>query len=374
MAEKDYYKTIGVDKKSTKEEIKKAYKKLAMQYHPDRAPEEKKKEYEEKFKVISEAASVLGDDKKRQQYDQFGSSAFSGQGSAGFDGFDYSDIMSQFRSGSFGDFDDIFEHIFGGSGSSRGRGSRSRRGSDLLYELEISLEDVYHGTKKTVELNKLERCSACSGKGAQRFEDCHHCHGSGQIKKTQRTPFGIFQQTGPCPYCHGRGELPQDSCKECGGECLERKRKKIEINIPAGVDEGMRLRVPSEGEVGDNNGPNGDLYVQLYIKEHEYFKRQGNDLHITVPISFSQAVLGDEIDVPTIDGKAKLKIPPYTQTETTFRMRGKGIPSVHSHNQGDQMVKIHIEIPKKLSRKQLDLIQQLDEEKPSKSFLSKIFG
>ena len=198
MAEKDYYKTIGVDKKSTKEEIKKAYKKLAMQYHPDRAPEEKKKEYEEKFKVISEAASVLGDDKKRQQYDQFGSSAFSGQGSAGFDGFDYSDIMSQFRSGSFGDFDDIFEHIFGGSGSSRGRGSRSRRGSDLLYELEISLEDVYHGTKKTVELNKLERCSACSGKGAQRFEDCHHCHGSGQIKKTQRTPFGIFQQTGPC--------------------------------------------------------------------------------------------------------------------------------------------------------------------------------
>jgi len=375
MAEKDYYKTLGVDKKSTKEEIKKAYKKLAMQYHPDRAPEDKKKEYEEKFKVISEAAAVLGDDKKRQQYDQYGSSAFaSGQGGAGFDGFDYSDVMSQFRSGSFGDFDDIFDHLFGGSSSSSRRGSRSRRGSDLLYELEINLEEAAKGTKKTIELNKLERCAECSGRGAKKFETCHHCQGSGHVKKTQRTPFGIFQQTGPCPYCHGQGELPQDSCKECGGEGIVRKKKKIEITIPAGVAEGMRLRVSGEGEIGESNGPSGDLYIQIYIEEHEYFKREGNNLYITIPISFSQAVLGDEIEVPTIDGKAKLKIPPYTQTETTLRMRDMGLPSVHDHSVGDQMVKVHIEIPKKMTKKQLDLIKQLDEEKPSKSFLSKIFG
>ena len=198
MADKDYYKSLGVDKRSSKEDIKKAYKKLAMKYHPDRAPEEKKKEYEEKFKEISEAASVLGDDKKRQQYDQFGSSSFSGGGSgaggAGFEGFDFSDIMSQFRSSGFGDGDDIFEQIFGGG---VGRRSRGRRGSDLLYETEITLQDAAKGTTKEIELNKLEQCPDCKGKGAHKFESCEHCHGSGYLKRTQRTPFGLFQQTGP---------------------------------------------------------------------------------------------------------------------------------------------------------------------------------
>src|SRR3990167_1454106 len=237
MANKDYYQIIGVQKNATKEEIKKAFKRLAMQFHPDRAPDDKKKDHEEKFKEINEAVSVLGDDKKRQQYDHYGSSAF--QQGAGFEGFDYSDIMSQFRSGAFGDFDDVFDHLFGGGE----RRSRGRRGADLLYETEISLEEAAHGTKKEIQLHKLERCPRCKGKGAHQFENCHHCHGSGYMKKTTRTAFGIFQQSGPCPYCHGQGELPQDSCSECGGEGVVRRRKKIEVTIPPGVEEGMRLRV-----------------------------------------------------------------------------------------------------------------------------------
>jgi len=369
---KDYYKILGVDKNAAKEEIKKAFKKLAMKYHPDRAPEEKKVEYEEEFKKINEAASVLSDDKKRQQYDQFGSSAFSGSsGGGGFEGYDFSDVMSQFRSGSFGNFDDIFDHLFGGSGSRRN--ARQSRGSDLLYETEISLEEAYSGVDKNIELNKLERCSSCSGKGSKNFESCHHCHGSGYLKKTQRTPFGLFQQTGPCPYCHGKGELPQDSCSGCGGEGLVRERKEIEISIPAGISDGMRLRVKGEGQIGENNGPSGDLFVQVHVGENEYFERDGDDLHITIPISFSQAALGDEIEIPTLGGKADLKIPAGTQTETVFRMKGKGMPSLGSSSFGSQMVRVHVEIPTQLSKKQKELIKNLKEEKPYKSFLKKIF-
>ena len=374
MSNKDYYETLGVKKDATKVEIKKAFKKLAMKYHPDRAPADKKQEYEDKFKEINEAVSSLGDENKRQQYDQFGSAAFSGgAGGAGHQGFDFSDVMSQFRSGSFGNFDDVFDHLFGGGGSSH-RGSRARRGSDLLYEMEVSLEDAFSGTEEDIQLNKLEKCKGCEGRGAHKFESCHHCSGSGYMKRTQRTAFGLFQQTGPCPYCHARGELPQDSCSDCGGEGLVRKKKKIEVKIPAGVDDGMRLRVTGEGEVGKNNGPNGDLYVQIHLKPHKYFTRKNEDLHITVPISFSQAAIGDEIDVPTIDGKAKLKIPEGTQTETILRMRDKGLPSLRGGYHGDQMVKVHVEVPKKLSKKQKGLIKELDEEKPSKSFLKKMLG
>ncbi|MDP3989593.1 MAG: molecular chaperone DnaJ [archaeon] len=367
---KNYYELLGVDKKSTKEEIKKAYKKLAMKYHPDRAPTDKKAEYEEKFKEINEAASVLGDEKKRQQYDQFGSA---GPQSGGFQqGYDFSDIMSQFRSGSFGDFGDVFDQIFGGGG--RRSNTRARRGSDLLYETEITLEDAAKGASKTIPLNKLEYCSDCQGKGAHKFESCHHCHGSGQVKQTQRTPFGIFQQTGPCPYCHSKGELPQDSCSSCNGDGLVRKRKEIEVSIPAGIQTGMRLRVTREGEVGENGGPSGDLYVQVSVSEHRYFKRRNDDLHITVPISYSQAVIGDEIEVPTIKGTAELKIPAGTDSETIFRMKDKGMPHLQSSGHGDQMVKVKIEVPKKINKKQKDLISQLKEEKPIKNFLKKIFG
>ncbi len=379
MAEKDYYKTLEVEKNATKEDIKKAFKKKAMKYHPDRAPEDKKVEYEEKFKEINEAASVLGDDKKRQQYDQFGSSSFNGAGgyggAGGFQGFDFSDVMSQFRSGSFGDFDDIFDSLFGGGGSGRGRrGSRARRGNNLAYEIEISLEEASTGLKKTLDLNKLENCSDCQGKGAKEFKSCQHCNGSGYVRRTQKTAFGLFQQTGPCPYCHGKGELPQDSCNECGGEGLVRKRKKIEVKVPAGVENGMKLRVTGEGEAGMNGGPNGDLYVIVYVKEHKYFERSGQDLKITIPISFTTAALGGEIEVPTISGKAKLKIPSSTQSETVFRMRDKGLPYLRFSGNGDQLVKVRIEVPKKFSKKQKELINQLGEKEPSKGFFKKVFG
>ncbi len=361
----DYYKLLGVEKGSTKEQIKKAYKKLAMKYHPDRAPEEKKKEYEEKFKEISSAASVLTDEKKRAQYDQFGDSAF--QGGSGHSGFDYSDIFNQ--SGGFGD---IFDQLFGGSGGGR-RQSRARRGNDLGYELTITLEDVAKGLKQSLNLNKLEHCDECSGKGAHSFESCQHCKGSGQIKRTQRTPFGVFQQNTVCPYCRGRGEQPKEECKTCEGLGSVKKKKELEVSIPAGIEDGMRLRVRGEGEVGAMGGPSGDLYVIVHVKSHNYFEREENDLHLTVPISFTQAALGDDIEVPLIDGKATLTIPSGTQTETILRMRGKGLPSLNGGN-GDQMVKVHVEIPKKLSKKQKELIEQLGEKKPSKSFFDKIFG
>jgi len=367
---KDYYKILGIEKNATKEEIKKAFKKLALKYHPDRAPEDKNKEYEEKFKEINEAVSILGNEKKRQQYDQFGSDAFSGQ--AGHQGFDFSDIMSQFRSGSFGNFDDIFDQLF--SGGQRTRGQQVRRGNDLLYEMEITLEEAARGTEKTIQLNKLEHCPACEGKGAKSFQSCRHCQGSGYLKITQRTPFGLFQQTTPCPYCHGRGELPKDSCRTCGGEGLTRKEKSIEISIPAGVDDGTKLRVAGEGEAGEKGGPFGDLYVYLHIEPHPIFERIDNNIHFTIPISFTQASLGDEIEVPTLNYTAKLKIPPGTQSETIFRMRDKGIPYLNHPGSGDQMVKVTIQVPTKLSKKQKELIKQLKEEKPYKSFFKKIFG
>ena len=368
---KDYYSILGISKDSTKEEIKKAYKKLALKYHPDRSPEEKKKENEEKFKEINEAAAVLGDEKKRAQYDQYGDADAFKQAS-GFEGFDFSDVMSQFRFGNFGGgFEDIFEQLFGGGGSRR---KHRRRGSDLQYELVISLEEVFQGTEKTIPLNKLENCSECKGRGGKNFQRCSHCSGSGYTKKTSRTPFGIFQQTVPCHYCRGEGEVPNKSCSHCQGEGLIRKKKQLEVNIPAGVENGMRLRVAGEGEVGENGGPSGDLYLFVHVKEHPVFERRENDLHLTVPISFTQACLGDEIEIPTLDGKAKLKIPSSTGSETVFRMKEKGIPYLNHRGSGDQMVKVKIEVPKKLNKKQKELIKKLKEEKPIKGFFKKFFN
>ncbi|NQV91609.1 molecular chaperone DnaJ, partial [Candidatus Woesearchaeota archaeon] len=310
---------------------------------------------------------------KRQQYDQFGTNSFQGSGgSGGHQGYDFSDIMSQFRGGNFGDFGDAFDQLFGGSG--RQRGTRARRGSDLAYELTITLEDVAKGKKETLRFNKVEHCDTCKGKGATTFDTCNHCHGSGYVKQTQRTPFGIFQQNGPCPYCHGKGQLPQESCKKCGGDGLLRKEKELEVTIPEGVEDGMRLRVSGEGEVGPNGGPPGDLYVIIHVKPHKFFKRDAGDLHITLPISFSQAVLGDDVEVPTINGNAILKLPAGTASETILRMKDQGLPFVQHGGKGDQMVKVKIEVPTKLTKKQKDLIKELKEEKPQKSFLEKIFG
>mgnify|MGYP003985982313 FL=1 len=368
---KDYYNLLGVDKSATKKEIKKAYKKLAMKYHPDRAPEEKKVEYEEKFKEISEAASVLGDDTKRSKYDQFGSSAFSGGGAggSGFQGFDFSDIMSQFRFGGGGG-DDIFDSLFGGRGQ---RGRRVYQGSDLLYEMTITREEAATGTTKTIQINKLDHCGECKGKGGTNISSCSTCNGSGQTSTVQRTPFGAFRQQRPCHACGGEGEVPENVCGPCGGEGLQRKKKKHDVKVPKGIESNMRLRLTREGEAGKNGGPYGNLFVQISISAHKYFERRSDNLHITVPISFHQAVLGDEIEVHTITGKAILKIPKGTDSETIFRMKGKGMPHLRSTTIGDQMVKVHIEVPKKVSKKQKEALDKF-KDNPSKGFFADLFS
>lgn len=370
---KDYYKILGVPKSASKEEIKKVYKKLALKYHPDRAPENKKKEYEEEFKKISEAAAVLSDEKKRQQYDQFGDpDAFKqASGFEGFQGFDFSDLMSKFRFGTFGDFDDLFEQLFTGGAPHR---SSRRRGQDLQYEIEITLEEAYHGTEKTLTLNKLEPCPACQGRGGKNFQTCSQCGGSGYFKKTSRTPFGFFQQTSPCPYCRGEGEVSNQACSDCHGEGLIRRKKQIEITIPPGVESGTHLRVKGEGEVGEYNGPPGNLYLLIHLQPHKLFKKINHDFHLTLPISFTQACLGDEIEVPTLSNPVKLKIPPSTSSETLFRLKDKGFPYLNSPGFGDLLVKVTIQVPSKLTKKQKELLEQFQEEKPSKNFFKSFFS
>lgn len=365
---KDYYKILGVSKDSSKEEIKKAYKKLAKKYHPDINKEDGA---EQKFKEINEAVSVLADDNKRQQYDQFGTADF-GAGGGGFGGAGFSDFMRGFDFGSF-DFDNIFDMFFGGGGRRR---SRASRGADLQYDLEIGLKEAAFGTKKEIPLNKLDKCKACNGQGGD-LESCSECGGNGVVRKTARTPFGLFQTQTRCPKCKGSGMSIKKKCPECHGEGRIRVKKTISVEIPPGVDNGTRVRVRGEGIAGENGGGTGDLYVMIYVKPDKVFKRDGDDIYVNVPISFAQAALGDEIEVPTLEGKAKLKIPAGTASHTLLRMKGKGIADLNGHGVGDQMVRVEIQVPEKMGKKQRDLVKEmakLEKEKPSKSFLKKILG
>jgi molecular chaperone DnaJ len=363
---KDYYKILGVEKDATKEEIKKAYKKLAKKYHPDIS---KEKDAEQKFKEINEAAAVLGDDKKRQQYDQFGSA----DGFQGFGGFD----SSAFRGAGF-NFDDIFEMFSQGFGFGGGRGRRAIRGSDLRYDVEITLEEAAKGFEKQIVVTKLAECSHCSGSGAENPEDmetCEDCGGRGITTVTRRTPFGMFQSTTTCKKCAGEGKVAKELCSMCDGEGRVEKNVKLKIEIPAGVENGNRLRVAGEGEAGEKGGRPGDLYVFIHVKEHKIFERKGSDLYVSVPISFGQASLGSEIEVPTLEGKAKLKIPAGTQSHTMFKMKGKGIKRLGGYGVGDEYVKAIIETPKKLSSKQKEAIKKFDSEvKNKKGFLNKVFA
>lgn len=355
MAGKDYYKILGVDRNASKEEIKKAYKKLAKKYHPDINKEEGSSE---KFKEINEAASVLGDDQKRQQYDQFGSEGMKYSSDMG--GFDYSDFMG----GSF-DFGDIFDTFFGGGGDFFGGRRRGgpQRGADLRFDLEITLEDAAFGVKKDIIVPKLDTCEKCGGTGAESASDvktCDACHGTGAQRTTRRTPFGVFATTSPCRECGGTGQRIRNPCHMCEGEGRVRKNKKVHVKIPEGVEEGMRLRVTGEGEAGEKGAPSGDLYVVLHIKKHDLFEREGNDIVLEVPISYAQAALGDEIEVPKLKGKVKIKIPPGTQTGTVFRLKGQGIPYLHRYGTGDQLVKVYVEVPEKLSKKQKEQLREFD--------------
>ena len=369
---KDYYEILGVSKGASKEEIKSAYKKLAKKYHPDLNKGDK--ESETRFKEVSEAYKVLGDDKSRSNYDRFGSADASGHGFEGFGGF---------SSGDFGgfDFNDIFGDFFGG-GNPFGRGNprnRARRGSDLRYDVELTVEEAFKGKTLHIEIPRTDVCDRCNGSGAfssNEIHECNVCDGSGTVRVTKRTPFGMFSQTATCSTCGGSGKMIERKCPECDGEGNVEKVKKLKVDIPAGVDDDSRLRLSGEGEVGQNGGPRGDLYVFISVKEHNIFKREGEDIRIQIPISFVQAALGDEVEVPTLDGKAKMKIPAGTQSETVFRLRDKGMPRLNSSSRGSQFVKVSVSVPTKLSGKQKELLKEYDKNSKDrfeyKSFFDKL--
>jgi len=356
---KDYYESLGVPKNSSRDEIKKAYKRLAKKYHPDL---NKESGASEKFKEINEAASVLADDTKRAQYDSYGTTAEGFGTDTG--GFDFSNFAS------FGtDFDGIFERFFGGRGFDFGNyntgGRRIRRGEDAQYELEISLEDAASGVKKEISVPRYETCPGCNGTGAQSRSDivtCDNCNGSGMQQRTQRTGFAVFTMATTCSKCHGVGKYVKSPCKECRGQGRIKRTRTLEIKIPAGVDNGSRLRIQGGGEIGDKNASPGDLYVNIYVKPHRLFERRGSDIFLEAKIPFTTAVLGGKIDVPTLDGAASLNIPLGTQSNTIFRMRGKGLVDMETGETGSENVRVTIDIPQKLNKRQMDLLKQLKEE------------
>lgn len=369
---KDYYKILGVSKNATKEEIKKAYKKLAKKYHPDLNKEDP--DAEKKFKEINEAASILADDEKRSRYDQFGT-AEAGPGASGFD---FSDFMRQ-TGGGF-DFDSIFESFFGGGGLGDIFGRRTRRGPrpghDLRYDLEISLEEAAEGTTKTIEIPHTVKCPECKGTGAESKDDiieCPECEGSGFIRRTARTPFGLFSTQSVCPRCRGQGTTIKNRCPKCDGDGKISKTTKLEVKIPPGSETGTNLRIQGAGEAGEKGAESGDLYIIIHVKHHKIFERHGDDIYLEIPITFPQAALGAKIEVPTLKGKAELKIPPSTQTDTIFRMKNKGIPHLHGYGSGNQLVKVIIKTPEKLTKKQKDLLNQFDKTIKKKSFFDNFF-
>lgn len=365
---KDYYEILGVNKNASKEEIKRAYKKLAMKYHPDVS---KEPNAAEKFKEISEAYAVLSDDEKRQQYDTFGSDAFRQAYSKEdiFRGFDFDDIFSDMFGGG-----SIFDMFFGGGRRQR----RIRKGSNIRYDLELDFEEAAFGTKKDIEVPRHEKCHECDGTGAKDKEmiTCPDCNGSGVYRKTQRTPFGMFSQTTTCRVCEGTGEIMKEACPECHGKGLFKKKRKIKVKVPAGVDTGHTLRISGEGE-SIGRGQSGDLFVVIHVKPHKIFKRDDDDIYLELPITFSQAALGDEIEVPTLKGKAKLKIPAGTQSGTVFRLKDQGIENIEGDGKGDEYIKIDVQTPTKLSKKEKEIFEELsksDRKNLKKGFFDKIIG
>lgn len=352
---KDFYNTLGVVKTATAEEIKKAYRKLAMQYHPDQ--NKGNAEAEEKFKQITEAYDILKDEQKRAAYDRYGSAAFEG-GSArgGAGGFSASDF-----GGFSGAFSDIFEDMFGDFAGGRGGGRGAQgRGSDVQYTMEITLEDAFRGKEEKISLKLNESCDSCQGSGAEGgggAENCKTCDGAGRVRQQQ----GFFTIERTCPTCSGQGKIIKNPCKKCNGQGRLQKEKTLKVRVPAGVEHGRRIRLTGEGEAGMRGAPSGDLYVLLSIKPHALFKRDGMNLFCHVPITVTKAALGSEVEVPTIDGaRSKVKIPPGTQTGQQFRLKGKGMNALKSAARGDMYIEIFVETPVKLNKKQQDLMKQLE--------------
>ena len=343
MAQRDYYEVLGVKKGSGEAEIKKAYKRLAMKYHPDRNAGDKASA-EKKFKEVRKAYDIISDPQKRSAYDQFGHAGVEQQGAGGFGG------GNPFGAGS-GGFGDIFGDIFGG-----GNTKPDNRGPDLRYDLEIDLKQAAKGDTVKIRVPKNDTCDTCSGTGAKpgtKVKTCGNCHGSGQIQMQQ----GFFAIQRPCNQCNGTGEKIDSPCRTCGGQGIVRKQKTLSVKIPAGVDTGNRIRLSNEGEAGLRGGPSGDLYVQIHIKDHQIFQREGNDLYCEVPIDFATASLGGSIEVPTLDGKLKINIPSGTQTAKLFRLRGKGMPAMRYNGSGDLLCQVKLETPVNLNSKQKQLLK-----------------
>jgi len=350
VSKRDYYEVLGVDKNATPDEIKKAYRKLARQYHPD---VNKEPDAEEKFKEVKEAYEVLSDENKRAQYDRYGH-ADPNQGFGGFGGFGGGGGFED-----FGGFGDIFDMFFGGG--SRRNPNAPQRGADLQYTMTIEFRDAVFGKESDIEIPRTENCDHCNGSGARpgtHPETCPTCRGTGQQEVVQNTAFGRIVNRRVCPTCSGAGKIIREKCSHCSGTGKVKKRRKIHIKIPAGIDDGAQLRVSGEGESGIRGGPPGDLYVVVNVKPHDFFDREGDDIYCEVPITFAQAALGDEIEVPTLSGKVKLKIPAGTQTNTYFRLKGHGVPRLRGIGQGDQHVKVVVVTPTKLSDKQKELLRE----------------
>ncbi len=363
MPKRDYYEVLGVQKNASDDDIKKAYRKLAMKFHPDRNPDNK--DAEEKFKEAKEAYEILTDADKRAAYDQFGHAGVNPQagmgGGAGFGGF--ADAFS-----------DIFGDIFGGGAQRR---DRVYRGADLRYNLEITLEEAARGSETKIRIPTLEECETCHGSGAKpgtQPQTCPTCAGHGQVRMQQ----GFFSVQQTCPHCSGSGKVVQEPCPTCHGQGRVKKHKTLSVKIPAGVDEGDRIRLAGEGEAGVNGGPPGDLYVQIHLKAHAIFQREGDDLHCQMPISFATAALGGEIEIPTLDGQARIRIPHETQSGRIFRLRGKGIKGVRSREPGDMLCHVVVETPVNLSERQRELLREFDSlnqgrnNPQSRSFMDKV--
>jgi molecular chaperone DnaJ len=360
-SKRDYYEVLGVERSADADALKKAFRKLAMEFHPDRNPGNK--EAEERFKEISEAYEVLSDPDKRGRFDRFGHAGLGGfQPGEGFGGANINDI-----------FGEIFGEFFGGGGRQR---RQRNRGADLRYNLELSFEEAAFGAEVTVKLPRPKRCEPCEGTGSKskQMRQCPTCGGAGEVRFTQ----GFFAVARTCSQCSGSGQVVADPCKQCGGTGKLEATSELMVKIPAGVDTGTRVRLAGEGEVGEQGGPPGDLYVVVHVKEHSLFHREDQDVFVIVPVSFVQAALGAQIDVPTLDGVVKMKIPDGTQTDKVFRLKGKGIPSLHGGGRGDQHVKVVVETPTHLSSKQKKLLEEFasldhDEAHPqSKSFFAKV--
>ena len=356
MDKRDYYEVLGVSKDANETEIKSAFRRLAKKYHPDVS---KEPDAAEKFKEAQEAYAVLSDAEKRRQYDQFGHAAFSGNGGQGgfdFSGFDFSDIFSDLFGGSFsGGFSD-----FGGFGSfGRSNSKRPQKGRDTVIKVDLNFEEAVFGTKKTINLTLNEKCDDCDGKGGHGSKKCDNCNGSGTISSRQQTLFGAFMTQSTCPKCNGKGEVFEDTCKKCHGSGKVRANKDIEVKIPEGVDTGNQLRIAGKGEAGANGGPNGDIYLEFYVKKHPIFVRDGNDIHLDLPISVTDAVIGVRKEVPTLDGVVKVNIPAGSQNGDILRIKGKGVSDVNYRRKGDMYITLNVIIPRKLDREQKKLFESL---------------